>query len=358
MKTTILSKVLIVLLCSVSFITTHAQGLSLSFNLSETDTLANMIAESKKYDITELTLSGVINIPNANYIRNLNKNGKLKSLNMGNVIGLHGAVMKRAYGYKSYKNPQNETLDQYDDNAIIANTIGRYLYAVTDYNWYVSVEITDSLHDDYFIRSYRFDFGGGWSYSFYNKDIKYEYSEKWPKDVFRDCSFDKFVMPHNLTVIGGADCSFCPQKAEVIVIGNNIQKIDNYAFKGAYLGKMEVSPNTQIIGKSTFENTNGGSLSNSFFTNLTSIGSSAFKDSKLVPSNLLLSSIQELGDNAFINTTIEDIEIGDNLTDICDRTFEDCIDLEKIIGGTTIISIGDRVFYGCKKRYSYSKRNR
>ena len=221
MKTTILSKVLIVLLCSVSFITTHAQGLSLSFNLSETDTLANMIAESKKYDITELTLSGVINIPNANYIRNLNKNGKLKSLNMGNVIGLHGAVMKRAYGYKSYKNPQNETLDQYDDNAIIANTIGRYLYAVTDYNWYVSVEITDSLHDDYFIRSYRFDFGGGWDYSFYNKDIKYEYSEKWPKDVFRDCSFDKFVMPHNLTVIGGADCSFCPQKAEVIVIGNN-----------------------------------------------------------------------------------------------------------------------------------------
>ncbi len=349
MKTTILSKVLIVLLCSVSFITTHAQGLSLSFNLSETDTLANMIAESKKYDITELTLSGVINIPNANYIRNLNKNGKLKSLNMGNVIGLHGAVMKRAYGYKSYKNPQNETLDQYDDNAIIANTIGRYLYAVTDYNWYVSVEITDSLHDDYFIRSYRFDFGGGWDYSFYNKDIKYEYSEKWPKDVFRDCSFDKFVMPHNLTVIGGADCSFCPQKAEVIVIGNNIQKIDNYAFKGAYLGKMEVSPNTQIIGKSTFENTNGGSLSNSFFTNLTSIGSSAFKDSKLVPSNLLLSSIQELGDNAFINTTIEDIEIGDNLTDICDRTFEDCIDLEKIIGGTNIISIGDRVFYGCKK---------
>lgn len=349
MKTTKLSKVLIVLLCSVSFITTHAQGLSLSFNLSETDTLANMIAESKKYDITELTLSGVINIPNANYIRNLNKNGKLKSLNMGNVIGLHGAVMKRAYGYKSYKNPQNETLDQYDDNAIIANTIGRYLHAVTDYNWYVSVEITDSLHDDYFIRSYRFDFGGGWSYSFYNKDIKYEYSEKWPKDVFRDCSFDKFVMPHNLTVIGGADCSFCPQKAEVIVIGNNIQKIDNYAFKGAYLGKMEVSPNTQIIGKSTFENTNGGSLSNSFFTNLTSIGSSAFKDSKLVPSNLLLSSIQELGDNAFINTTIEDIEIGDNLTDICDRTFEDCIDLEKIIGGTNIISIGDRVFYGCKK---------
>ena len=44
-------------------------------------------------------------------------------------------------------------------------------------------------------------------------------------------------MPHNLTVIGGADCSFCPQKAEVIVIGNNIQKIDNYAFKGAYIRK-------------------------------------------------------------------------------------------------------------------------
>ena len=58
MKTTILSKVLIVLLCSVRFSTIYAQGLSLVFNLSETDTLANMIAKSKKYNISELTLSG------------------------------------------------------------------------------------------------------------------------------------------------------------------------------------------------------------------------------------------------------------------------------------------------------------
>ena len=348
MKTTILSKVLIVLLCSVSFVTTHAQGLSLSFNLSETDTLANMIAESKKYDITELTLSGVINIPNANYIRDLNQNGKLKSLNMGNVIGLHGAVIKRAYGWINHNNPQNETLDQYDDNHIIGQTIISYRSHTTDYNWHCSVNITDSLHDDYFIRSYRFDFLGGWDYSYYNKNIKYEYSEKWPKDVFRDCYFDKFVMPHNLTVIGGADCSFCPQKAEVIVIGDNIQKIDNFAFKGAYLGKIEVSQNTRIIGKSAFENTNGGFLSNSFFTNLTSIAYSAFKDSKLVPSTLSLSSIQELGGNSFINTTIEDVEIGNNLTSICDSTFANCINLEKFIGFTNIKSIGDWAFYGCK----------
>ena len=82
MKTTLLSKVLIVLLCSVSFITTHAQGLSLSFNLNETDTLSNMIADSKKYDITELTLSGVINIPNADYIIDLNSKGSLRKIDL------------------------------------------------------------------------------------------------------------------------------------------------------------------------------------------------------------------------------------------------------------------------------------
>ena len=105
MKTTLLSKVLIVLLCSVSFITTHAQGLSLSFNLNETDTLSNMIADSKKYDITELTLSGVINIPNADYIIDLNSKGSLRKIDLSNVTALHGATIKRirVYGKEGEK---------------------------------------------------------------------------------------------------------------------------------------------------------------------------------------------------------------------------------------------------------------
>ena len=101
MKTTKLSKVLIVLLCSVSFITTHAQGLSLSFNLSETDTLSNMIADSKKYEISSLTLSGYINSDNTQYIIDLNKNGKLRNLDVSKISDLdYYAKRKYTYSYE------------------------------------------------------------------------------------------------------------------------------------------------------------------------------------------------------------------------------------------------------------------
>ena len=102
MKTTLLSKVLIVLLCSVSFITTHAQGLSLSFNLSETDTLSNMIADSKKYDISSLTLSGYVNDVNTQYIQDLNLKGNLNTLDLTDLkyISAKGQVRKASYTFK------------------------------------------------------------------------------------------------------------------------------------------------------------------------------------------------------------------------------------------------------------------
>lgn len=353
MKTTLLSKVLIVLLCSVSFITTHAQGLSLSFNLNETDTLSNMIADSKKYDITELTLSGVINIPNADYIIDLNNKGSLRKIDLSNVTALHGATIKRirVYGQEGEKVLSYYESPVTDMSKIIHDYLGWDGTTSANHAYSAYVEVIDYLKENGFTRQYVVNYG---SYGLWKKTKEYCYSEKWPKDVFRDCSFDTFVMPNNIIAIGGADCSFCPQKAELIVIGNNIQKIDNYAFKGAYIRKVEVSPNTRIIGKSAFENTNGDFLSNSFFTNLTSIGYSAFKDSKLVPSKLSLSNIQELGSNAFINTAIEEIEIGDNLTDICDSVFANCINLQKIIGGSNVKSIGNNAFYGCKKLNTFS----
>ena len=354
MKTTILSKVLFVLLCSVRFSTIYAQGLSLVFNLSETDTLANMIAESKKYNISELTLSGEINIPNADYIRDLNKNGSLKNLNLANVTVLQGATIKRASGYHSYKNGSlNENLAYYDENNVISNTISYYKNYITDYNWYCDITITDNLYQDYFTRSYNISF----RFNSYNKIIKYRYSDKWPKDVFRDCSFDNFIMPNSLTVIGGADCSFCPQSTKNLTIGDNIKIIGNYAFKGAFLGNVEFSSNIYEVGEGSFENTTGGILANNFFTNIKNIGVSAFKESKILPNTISLPNILELGSEAFMASTIMNVVLGDNIIKIGDSAFENCKTLQTFNGGANIEIIGGRTFWGCKQLNAFTPSN-
>ena len=64
--------ILICVMCITCLIKSSAQGLSLTFNLNENDTLANMIADSKKYDIESFTLSGYVNSVNTLYIINLN----------------------------------------------------------------------------------------------------------------------------------------------------------------------------------------------------------------------------------------------------------------------------------------------
>lgn len=324
----------------------NAQRLSLSFNLTETDTLANMIAESKKYIINELILSGVINIPNANYIRDLNKNGSLRVLNLSNVESLHGATIRRirVYGKKG-----EQALSDYESPVtwmylIIHEYLGWDGTFSSNHEYDASVEIIDYQKPNGFTREYIVDYG---NYGCWKKTKEYNYSIKWPKDVFRDCSFYTFIMPHNLTVIGGSDCSFCPQSTKNLTIGNNVKRIDNCAFKGAYLGNVEFSSNISEIGEGAFENTTGGILANSFFTNITDIGVSAFKGCKILPNTLSLPNIQELGNEAFMATTIVNVDLGDNIMKLGNSTFENC-EMLQTFSGANIETIGGRSFYGCK----------
>ena len=154
-------------------------------------------------------------------------------------------------------------------------------------------------------------------------------------------------MPPNLTVIGGSDCSFCPQSTKNLTIGNNVKRIDNCAFKGAYLGNVEFSSNISEIGEGAFENTTGGILANSFFTNITDIGVSAFKGCKILPNTLSLPNIQELGNEAFMATTIVNVDLGDNIMKLGNSTFENC-EMLQTFSGANIETIGGRSFYGCK----------
>ena len=339
---------LVCILSMLNLSETRAQGLSLSFNLSETDTLANMIAESKKNDITELTLSGVINIPNADYIIDLNNKGSLQKIDLSNVTALHGATIKRI---RVYGKEGEKVLSYYESPEtwmykIIKDYLGWDGTTSSNHQYHATIEVIDILNNNGFTRQFIVDYG---NYGCWKGTKKMGYSDKWPKDVFCNCSFDKFVMPNNLITVGGTDRSFCPQYANTIVFGEKIQKIDNYAFKGAYLGRIEFTSNISTIGNGAFEGARGGLLTKNFFDNLTSIGNSAFKDSYLVPNNLSLLCIKELGEKAFMNTLAENVEIGDELLFVSNETFADCINLQRFRSGANIRKIGIGAFSGCKK---------
>ena len=348
----------IILICILSMLNlfkSYAQGLSLSFNLTEKDTLANMIAESKKYSINELILSGVINIPNATFIRDLNKNGSLKVLDLSKVESLHGATIKRIevrgkegeQALSDYECPETSMFQ-------IFNNMG---WVGTDNAYAATVKITDYQRQNGFTREYIVDYETV-SWGLWKTTKEYDYSEKWPKDLFRDCSFDTFIMPNNITAIGGTDCNFCPQSVNNLKIGDNVQIIDNFAFKGAYLGNIEFSSKIYMIGRGAFENTTGGILDNRFFTDITDIGPSAFEECKILPNTLSLPNIEKMSDFVFKSSSVENVDMGDKIKRIGHHVFNGCASLQTFIGGADVETIGYRTFYDCQQLKVFTPSNK
>lgn len=385
MRTTILSKVLIVLLCSVSYITTHAQGLSLSFNLSETDTLANMIADSKKYNIESLTLSGYVNDVNTKYIQELNQKGKLESLDLSNIEyisanGQHKLVAQKEFirgnklvssnNYESYFEGLVEFLTEYgypNANSINQDALGGEF-------WKLVVTIEDNISETSVIRSFSGMKGFFIKYGNFNYDktIQDNYCVLMPKRIFDICSFSRFVVPKHLETLGGADCSYRVKSCDEYIVGANVSIIGDNAFKDSRIGELLLCSTITEIKAGAFENTSG-IVSSDILSNVTfigdnafknstclnggdvnlnlhvlSIGNSAFQNSKL-NYDITLNSVKELGDSAFMESSIKSIEIGTKLELIGDKTFANCSDLQMFTGGSNISSIGEKAFYGCTK---------
>lgn len=379
MKTTILSKVLIVLLCSVNYITTHAQGLSLSFNLSETDTLANMIAESKKYDIESLTLAGYINSTNVLYIIDLNNNGRLKDLDISKVSHFD-YYSKREYQY-SYEWGGNVgiAIGDMEKEELHSSLRGLLNQNAPNHSGRLDMDriiIEDNYRNTHIIRSFHFYFHDLVS------DVKYNFIEKRnisysannPKMALSNCVFNKIAIPDSLLYIGGNDLTYSVTKCIEYRMGSKIKVIADNAFKDSYIGSLIVNSKIDSIKAHAFEGARGNVLANiSFLEKIRYIGESAFKNSNLlenpdktislqasiickcafqnavVPYTILMNNIEEIGDSAFSNSSVTNIEIGLKLLSLSNESFAFCSNLQSFSSGTNINSIGNGAFYGCKK---------
>lgn len=379
MKTTILSKVLIVLLCSVNYITTHAQGLSLSFNLSETDTLANMIAESKKYDIESLTLAGYINSTNVLYIIDLNNNGRLKDLDISKVSHFD-YYSKREYQY-SYEWGGNVRIAIGDmEKEELHSSLSELLNQnAPNHRGRLDMDriiIEDNYRNTHIIRSFHFyfhDYASDVKYNFIEKrDISYSANN--PKMALSNCVFNKIAIPDSLLYIGGNDLTYSVTKCIEYRMGSKIKVIADNAFKDSYIGSLIVNSKIDSIKAHAFEGARGNVLTNiSFLEKIRYIGESAFKNSNLlenpdktislqasiickcafqnavVPYTILMNNIEEIGDSVFSNSSVTNIEIGLKLLSLSNESFAFCSNLQSFSSGTNINSIGNGAFYGCKK---------
>ncbi|MCD8203102.1 MAG: leucine-rich repeat protein, partial [Prevotella sp.] len=120
---------------------------------------------------------------------------------------------------------------------------------------------------------------------------------------------------------------------EEVILGSNLQSIDNDAFNGC----------TALT-----------SIGESDLLSLTTIGNNAFSDCTMLCEPLDLSHVTSLGRGAFYNCSslISVLLTNTGLTAIGDQTFQGCSSLTSIGEGTSIdlshvLSIGEEAFYGC-----------
>lgn len=392
MKTMKLYIVISFLACFAGINELNAQGLSLTFNLTETDTLANMIANSKKYEITSLTLSGYINEVNTQYILDLNLKGKLKKLDLEKCtdISSKGITITRTFKDVQSCNVWLSSCGLTLPIESIGKTTPANNSSARIYDYYkgytvqsdmpITISIKDISEKGKNERVFSFT-GYDWWEDFHSKLSKYKvystnlsiefknYNESLPKIVFTASSFDKFISPQILETIGGDDCSFRVASCNEYVLGDKIKVIGQNAFSGSYIenikcnsiidsikanafvnstGNCDISflKDVKFIGENAFKNSSiFQNVDNVFSLNVSKIDKNAFANAK-IPKHISITNIQELGDSAFLSTPLESIVLSDKLEKINNGTFA-YSNLETIKGGQKINNIGTKAFYYC-----------
>lgn len=113
--------------------------------------------------------------------------------------------------------------------------------------------------------------------------------------------------------------------SELVVIPDNIKKINNYAFQNNDTMVNVIIPNS-----------------------VTKIGSSAFEDCTKLKKVILPNSVVSLGPSVFRGCkNLTEIRLSSNLKEIFPYTFYDCNHLKKIVIPKNIDSIGDEAFSKC-----------
>lgn len=162
--------------------------------------------------------------------------------------------------------------------------------------------------------------------------------------AFYGCRNVKNVrLPLGLKIIGGfafADCV----KLEGISIPKGVTSVGGGAFLGTgWLGKQ--TDEFVIAGDNVLIHYNGEDEKVTVPEEVKVV--SAFYDNFFVKEVTLSESVQEIGEYAFINTSVTKITLNDNLKKIGKSAFDSCLSLEEISLNESLEEIGDFAFSSC-----------
>ena len=306
------------MLCSTAtFATDNLITEQIMINIDKAGTLRSMVSEAKKNKITNLKLSGELNVDDFKFVRELagcyndagqRYDGNLQHIDLGDVrfIG-DGELTVSIYDNSPYIHNGS------DIATFTNNTIGRYLFMGLDKMQ--SIVLPEGLSSI---------------------------------DFFAFCGCTSLVsisLPKSLTSIDSSAFAYCTSLAS-ISLPEGLVSIGSYVFGGCTNLASITLPNSLIsIGTNAFKrcpNLKYISLPKS----MTSIGEYAFSSSGIT-SISLPKGLKEIDTSAFLGCTITSVSLPEGLTSIAALAFHGCVNLKSISLPSSITSIGSSCFEGC-----------
>ncbi|MDR0834663.1 MAG: leucine-rich repeat domain-containing protein [Candidatus Symbiothrix sp.] len=294
MKTKLTFKSLLVIIGLLLTFSAQAQDVPpITINVATAGTLPNLIAETKKYMITDLTLTGNLNGTDIKFIREMagrdvngnGTSGKLAILNLADANIVSGGQV-----YYSFYTTSNNAIGDYAFylcTRLTSVTIPNSVTSIGQRAFYYCIGLTSMTIPNSVtsIKQWAFEDCTGIKefivseqnthYSaidgvLYNKD----------KTTLIYCPNAKaittYIIPNSVTLIGGYAFANCTGLTSV-TIGNSVTLIGGYAFSGCKgLTSVTIGNSVKSIGDSAFENCTG--LTSVTIPNcVTSIGDRAFE---------------------------------------------------------------------------------
>ena len=259
-----------------------------TIHVATAGTLPNLISESEKYNIEELTLTGELNGTDFRLLRDMAGNN-----------------------YKGEKTAGKLTVLDLSGAKIVAGG-DKYL----DTN------------------------SGTFSYTVDKNDIL-------PQHVFRGCKFISITIPSSVTNIGNSAFFNCIALTSII-IPNSVTSIASRAFQYCSgLTSITIPNSVTSIGDSVFYHCSG-LTSITIPNSVTSIGESAFEDCSGLTYIIIPNSVTSIGVGAFSHSKgLTSITLSNSLTSIGNGWFQSCSGLTSITIPNSVTSIGYAAFSNC-----------
>ena len=145
----------------------------------------------------------------------------------------------------------------------------------------------------------------------------------------------------------GNNTSICTNTVKKVTFGEHITKVPENACYKMSLDELNISANVTAIGESAFMQCTLPEGYNFPFAQIKEIEAGGFYLCKNLPANIDLTGVEKIEENAFSNTDVQTVKLGNSLTSLGESAFYSCSKLTAINIPGSINSFNKNCFYDC-----------